>query len=236
MLQISDQDIRILLREIDSRVLSLAVMLSSKELKNHILDNLSKRCAAMLMEDIDYIGCAARHEIEQCQDHILDIACRLINDRTIIFNDNGSNECIVQKISAPHKMAILRVILGSNRLYEMLGEHNDELYFTKPNVTLSIDSIHPKIIGMIVDEFHLKCSFERDLINSVLMKLTGAEKASILLLLLGPEYNIKVFNHLSENECAEIMKAMESIELRGLNYRQPLLTYFQAWSKNAIIN
>ncbi len=69
--------IQMILKEVNSNTLALALKATSPDLRDKIFDNMSERAAAMLKEELDYMGPVRLKEVENAQKDILDIARRL---------------------------------------------------------------------------------------------------------------------------------------------------------------
>ena len=74
-LELSDHDIRLVMREIDIYDLCIALMGASKELKNHFLGNLTRRLCAVILKRMRLfvLGKSTKKEIQKAQQKILDI-------------------------------------------------------------------------------------------------------------------------------------------------------------------
>lgn len=66
-----DRDIQLLMREIDQRVLPLALKTASPELQAKLLGNVSKRAADLLRDDLAMIGPVTLAQVEEAQAQIL---------------------------------------------------------------------------------------------------------------------------------------------------------------------
>tara|TARA_Y100001960_G_scaffold325989_1_gene409378 strand:- start:562 stop:1569 length:1008 start_codon:yes stop_codon:yes gene_type:complete len=89
---IDDEGIRLILREVDSEDLLVALKTASDELKIKIFSNMSDRVANMLEEDLKLLGPTKISDVEKAQQKIVSI-CRQLeeNDAVII----GRGEAIV---------------------------------------------------------------------------------------------------------------------------------------------
>ncbi|MDR1665388.1 MAG: flagellar motor switch protein FliG [Clostridiales bacterium] len=95
MLQLDNRSVQQVLREVDQKELSLALKNCSEELQNHLFANLSKRLAAMIKEDMDYMGPVRRSDVEEAQQKIVNIVRRLQDAGDIIIARGGGDEIIV---------------------------------------------------------------------------------------------------------------------------------------------
>lgn len=82
---VNDQGIRELLKEVNSKELTLALKTASEEVKRKILANLSKRAAQILEEDLSMMGPARLSEVEAAQQSIINTARRLEREGKIFL-------------------------------------------------------------------------------------------------------------------------------------------------------
>ncbi|MDR1558234.1 MAG: flagellar motor switch protein FliG [Clostridiales bacterium] len=95
ILNLDNRAIQTLLRqEIDNRDLAIALKGSSSELQNLIFANQSKRLAAMIKEDMDYMGPVRRADVEEAQQKIVSIVRRLQDMGEIILSRGGRDDVI----------------------------------------------------------------------------------------------------------------------------------------------
>jgi flagellar motor switch protein FliG len=94
ILQLDNRSVQQVLREVDQKELALALKNCSEELQNHIFGNLSKRLAAMIREDMDYMGPVRRSDVEESQQKIVNIVRRLQDAGEIIVARGGGDEII----------------------------------------------------------------------------------------------------------------------------------------------
>ncbi len=96
VLSLDNKTIQIILRqEIDNKELAVALKGSSKELQKLILSNISKRLAAMIQEEMDFMGPVRRSDVEEAQQKIVKIIRRLQDAGEIVIASNGGDELIV---------------------------------------------------------------------------------------------------------------------------------------------
>jgi len=75
--KLADRDIQTLLKNVESAQWALALKGASEELKAKILNNMSKRAADLLREEMDYLGPVRVSEVESMQQQIVDVVRRL---------------------------------------------------------------------------------------------------------------------------------------------------------------
>jgi len=92
----TDKDIQTVLKNVETSQWSLSLKGASDELTQKILSNMSERAAAMLKEEIGYLGTVKRSAVENKQQEIVDIIRRLEDEGTIEINTSGEVEEMVQ--------------------------------------------------------------------------------------------------------------------------------------------
>ena len=95
ILMLSNRDVQSVLKEVDQKELGIALKGCSEELKSHIFANLSKRLAAMIQEDMDYMGPIRRSDMEESQQKIVNIVRRLQESGEIIVARGGEGSDVV---------------------------------------------------------------------------------------------------------------------------------------------
>ncbi|MBK1679974.1 flagellar motor switch protein FliG [Rhodocyclus tenuis] len=94
LLDIDDRGIQLLLREIQSDSLILAMKGASEELREKIFKNMSQRAAEMLREDLEARGPVRLSEVEAEQKEILKIVRRLADEGQIVIGGKGGEEMV----------------------------------------------------------------------------------------------------------------------------------------------
>ena len=92
----SDRDIQTVLKNVDSSQWAMALKGASEDLKQKILGNMSKRAAALLQEEMEYLGPVRASNVEQVQQQIVDIIRRLEDMGEISTPSNEEEERFVQ--------------------------------------------------------------------------------------------------------------------------------------------
>lgn len=95
LLDVDDRGIQLLLREIQSDSLILALKGSSPELREKVFKNMSQRAAEMLREDLESKGPVRLSEVESEQKEILKIARRLADEGQIQLGGKGGDDQMV---------------------------------------------------------------------------------------------------------------------------------------------
>ena len=83
------------LREIDSKDLALALKATSPEVGEKIYKNMSKRAADMLREEIEYMGPVKIRDVEESQQKVVNVIRRLEESGEIVVARGKGDEMIV---------------------------------------------------------------------------------------------------------------------------------------------
>lgn len=89
LLNVDDRGIQSLLREISNDILVVALKGCDPEIRDKILDNMSKRAATLLREDMEAKGPTRLSEVEEAQREILEVARRLADSGDINLGQGG---------------------------------------------------------------------------------------------------------------------------------------------------
>lgn len=92
---LDDRSLQLVLREIDSKDLGLALKASSTEVGEKIYKNMSKRAAEMLREEIQYMGPVRIRDVEEAQQKVVNVIRRLEESGEIIVSRGKGDEVIV---------------------------------------------------------------------------------------------------------------------------------------------
>ncbi|HED54937.1 MAG TPA: flagellar motor switch protein FliG [Phycisphaerales bacterium] len=95
ILLVDDRGIQSVLKEVDNEELSLALKTASEELQNKILGNMSERAAALIREDMEFMGPVRVSDVESAQQRIVDIVRRLEEAGEIIIQGRGDADLVV---------------------------------------------------------------------------------------------------------------------------------------------
>ena len=68
---------------------------SNEEVQNVIFKNLSKRLAAMIREDMEFMGPVRMKDVEEAQQKIVGIIRKLEDSAEIVISRGGGDEIIV---------------------------------------------------------------------------------------------------------------------------------------------
>ena len=98
LLEIDDRSIQKFLREISSDELAKALKGASEDVQDKIFRNMSKRAAAMLQEDMEYMGPIRKSDVLESQKKVIEILRSLEEKGVIVissFYAINSNEMVV---------------------------------------------------------------------------------------------------------------------------------------------
>ena len=94
LMDIDDRSIQIILREVQSDSLVLALKGASEPLREKIFKNMSQRAAEMLREDLEAKGPVRVSEVEAEQKEILKIVRRLADEGQIVIGGAGGEQML----------------------------------------------------------------------------------------------------------------------------------------------
>jgi flagellar motor switch protein FliG len=80
---------------VDNNELAVALKGSNDEVQNIIFNNLSKRLATMIREDMEYMGPVRLKDVEEAQQKIVNIIRKLEDSSEIIISRGGGDEIVV---------------------------------------------------------------------------------------------------------------------------------------------
>ena len=95
IITLDDMSIQRILRETDAKELALALKGCSEEVANKIYKNQSKRAAASLKEDMEFLGPVRLMDVEKSQQKIVAIIRRLDDAGEIIISRGGEDALIL---------------------------------------------------------------------------------------------------------------------------------------------
>ncbi|MFQ5498452.1 MAG: flagellar motor switch protein FliG [Candidatus Zixiibacteriota bacterium] len=92
---LDDRSIQRLLKEVETKDLSLALKAASEEVKNKIFANVSERVAVMIREEMEFMGPTRLSDVESAQTRIVEAVRRLEEEGQIIISGRGGKEDII---------------------------------------------------------------------------------------------------------------------------------------------
>ena len=95
ILSLDDRSVQRVLREVDNNELAIALKGSNEEVQNLIFNNLSKRLATMIKEDMEFMGPVRMKDVEEAQQKIVNIIRKLEDSAEIIISRGGGDEIVV---------------------------------------------------------------------------------------------------------------------------------------------
>ncbi len=95
ILSLDDRSIQRVLREVDNNELAIALKGANEEVQNLIFNNLSKRLATMIKEDMEFMGPVRMKDVEEAQQKIVNIIRKLEDSAEIIISRGGGDEIVV---------------------------------------------------------------------------------------------------------------------------------------------
>ena len=91
ILSLDDKSIQRVLREVDNNELAVALKGTVEEVQNVIFNNMSKRLAAMIREDMEYMGPVRLKDVEEAQQRIVNVIRKLEDSSEIIISRGGGD-------------------------------------------------------------------------------------------------------------------------------------------------
>ena len=95
ILLLDDRAIQRVLRDVDNADLGVALKAANEEVQNVIFKNLSKRLAAMIKEDMEFMGPVRLKDVEDAQQKIVNIIRKLEDAGEIVISRGGGDEIVV---------------------------------------------------------------------------------------------------------------------------------------------
>lgn len=94
IIDIDDRGIQLLLREVQSDMLIIALKGASQDLREKIFKNMSQRASEMMREDLESKGPVRLSEVEAQQKQILQIVRRLADEGQIVLGGKGEDSFV----------------------------------------------------------------------------------------------------------------------------------------------
>ncbi|WP_448379392.1 flagellar motor switch protein FliG [Fervidobacterium sp.] len=94
ILKLDDRSIQLVLREVNTQDLAVALKGASEELKQKIFNNMSKRAQQLLKDEIEFMGPVRVKDVEEAQQKIINIIRRLEEAGEIVIARGGGEELI----------------------------------------------------------------------------------------------------------------------------------------------
>lgn len=95
ILLLDDRAIQRVLREVENNDLAISLKGSNQDVQNAIFNNLSKRLASMIKEDMEFMGPIRMKDVEEAQQKIVNVIRKLEDSGEIVISRGGGDEIIV---------------------------------------------------------------------------------------------------------------------------------------------
>ncbi|NBI91722.1 flagellar motor switch protein FliG [Lachnospiraceae bacterium] len=95
ILLLDDRAIQRVLRDVDNNDLAIALKGSNEQVQNTIFNNMSKRLAVMIKEDMEFMGPVRMKDVEEAQQKIVNIIRKLEDSAEIVISRGGGDEIVV---------------------------------------------------------------------------------------------------------------------------------------------
>ena len=95
ILLLDDRAFQRVLRDVDNADLGVALKAANEEVQNVIFKNLSKRLAAMIKEDMEFMGPVRMKDVEEAQQKVVSVIRKLEDSGEIVISRGGGDEIVV---------------------------------------------------------------------------------------------------------------------------------------------
>ena len=95
IVMLDDRSLQLVLREVDTKDLALALKAASSDVAEKVFKNMSKRAAEMLREEIEYMGPVRIRDVEEAQQKVVAIIRRLEESGEIIISRGRGEDVLV---------------------------------------------------------------------------------------------------------------------------------------------
>jgi flagellar motor switch protein FliG len=95
LILLDDRSIQRLLKEVETKDLSIALKAASDEVKNKLFANVSERVAVMVKEEMEFMGPTRLSDVEAAQSRIVEAVRRLEEEGQVIISGRGGKEDII---------------------------------------------------------------------------------------------------------------------------------------------
>lgn len=94
IVMLEDRGVQLVLREVETKDLALALKGSNPEVSQKVQSNMSARAAQMLREDMEFMGPVRLRDVEEAQQRIVKVIRKLEESGAIVISRGGSDEII----------------------------------------------------------------------------------------------------------------------------------------------
>ncbi len=95
ILLLDDRAIQRVLRDVDNNDMALALKSANEQVQASIFNNMSKRLAVMIREDMEFMGPVRMKDVEEAQQKIVNIIRKLEDSGEIVISRGGGDEIVV---------------------------------------------------------------------------------------------------------------------------------------------
>ncbi len=95
ILLLDDRAIQRVLRDVDNNDMALALKSANEQVQASIFNNMSKRLAVMIKEDMEFMGPVRMKDVEEAQQKIVNIIRKLEDSGEIVISRGGGDEIVV---------------------------------------------------------------------------------------------------------------------------------------------
>ncbi len=95
IVMLDDRSLQMVLREVDTKDLSLAMKATPPEVSEKVYKNMSKRAADMLREEIEFMGPVKIRDVEEAQQKVVNVIRTLEEKGEIVISRGQGDEMIV---------------------------------------------------------------------------------------------------------------------------------------------
>ena len=95
ILLLDDRAIQRVLRDVDNNDLAMALKGGNEDVQSAVFRNLSKRLAAMIKEDMEFMGPVRMKDVEEAQQKIVSVIRKLEDAGEIVISRGGGDEIVV---------------------------------------------------------------------------------------------------------------------------------------------
>ncbi len=95
ILLLDDRAIQRVLRDVENNDIAMALKSANEEVQNAIFNNMSKRLAVMIKEDMEFMGPVRMKDVEEAQQKIVSIIRKLEDSGEIVISRGGGDEIVV---------------------------------------------------------------------------------------------------------------------------------------------
>jgi flagellar motor switch protein FliG len=94
IVMLDDRGVQLVLREVETKDLALALKGSDSEVAAKIMKNMSERAAQMIKEDLEFMGPVRLRDVEEAQQRVVKVIRRLEESGAIVISRGGSDEIV----------------------------------------------------------------------------------------------------------------------------------------------